>query len=376
MPKLRQFAADNQFDNPIDYHEAVYDSLIENIEEAYEQGLIDDEQANQAVLQADVDLAVRVLIEEGVNPADAEAAVLAELEEQMAEEYDDEEYDEAYEAQEAYQPEYSANNQKSAEFNQEAPNDFAAALMELLDEYEDPADGLQAIADASGYDPEDVLGLLQGEYVPDESMVDIIASCFETTQEEDMFIALHLLAAEARGEDLESEEDGEDTAGYYEDEEAEEEYNPEMEAAYSRIGELEGTIANFAAEQDLKTRLDQMIRFADGLLEDGKLSPVQFQGLFGNMPDALDNEKVAMFSSVCEANKVDAATELYAMNKCLEFAARCGNTLPSGQVVGSDFVSNEDVEAAEFAAEVSDTVKRNLSLYQEQGFLNPEKLGQ
>ncbi len=374
MPRLKKktsnFSADNEFETPMEYHEAVYEELVQNIENAFEKGLIDEDEANEALVQADVDLAIRALIEEGWDEEEATEAVYSELEEVLSEQDDELEYeDEAEEdLDEVY---YSHKNSGTAEFNEELGNDFAAAIYELItEEYEDVEAGIMTLAQASGYDPEDIAGLLTGEYVADEAMVDTIAQCFDSTmQEEEMYIALHLLAAEARGEDIEDE-------GYMPEEDQEEEYDPEMEAAYSQINQLEGKIADFQAQSDLKNELDRLIRLGMDLMENQqKLSPVQFAGLFGDLPDALDNEKVALFSSVCDANQVDVPTELYAMQKCLEFASRCGQILPSGEIVNSDFSLDDGAEEeAEFNAQVDDAVKRNLSMYQSQGFLKADTL--
>ena len=352
-------AVDQDFQDPKEYHQAIYNNVIQNIEAGLQSGELDAEEAESYQIQALAELNVRLLMEDGYSQEEAEGIVFGEAEDENEEEATPEEVT------------YSENDMNLAQFqqeNSEALNDFAIALAELIEEeYETPEDGILTIADATGYEPEDVVELITGAAVPDETLVDQIAGCFDSViNDEDTFVALHLLGASARGEDVVEEEEN-----YEETEEPEfvPENTEELSAAYNTIEQLQGRMAQFEAQSVLKDQLDQMVRRAESMVQDFKLMPVEFNMLFGSVPDAVDSEKIAMFSTLCDKQGVGIEVELYAMNKCLELAERRGTIMPSGRVVNEEF-TQEEIATAEFNSDVTAQAQRNLELFKQQGHLN------
>ena len=64
-------------------------------------------------------------------------------------------------------------------------HEFGEATLALMEEeYEDLESALIAMSEASGVDPEYLIGLIEGEYVPTDDLIEAIASVFDTTQEE------------------------------------------------------------------------------------------------------------------------------------------------------------------------------------------------
>ena len=362
MPK--DLAVDQDFQDPKEYHQAIFNNVVKNIEAGLESGELTAEEAEAYHLNALAELNIRLLMEDGYSEEDATTIVLGE---EAEDDYEEEATPE--------QVTYSENDMNLAQFqkeNKETLNDFAIALAELIEEeYETPDDGILTIAETTGYEPNDIIELLTGEAVPDETLVDQIATCFDTViGDEDTFVALHLLGASARGEDVMDEEADDDDE--YEVEGEENGYAPEesqeLSAAYNTIEQLQGRMAQFEAQSHLKDQLDQLVRKAETMVQEFKLMPVEFNMLFGSVPDALDSEKVAMFSTLCDKQGVSIEVELYAMNKCLELAARRGTIMPSGRVVNEEF-SQEEVANAEFNSNVADQAARNLELFKQQGHL-------
>lgn len=344
--------------SPKEYHQSIYNNLIEDIEAAVQSGELDSEEGEAYKLQALNDLQVRLLVEDGYDQEEAIKYVYG----------DDYETEEEDETESVENSNYSENNMATAEFNEENLNDFAVALAELIEEeYETLEDGILTVAEATGYDPDTVVTLLTGEHVPDENLVDDISQCFDYIMgSEEAYVGLQLLAAEARGEDVSEEEDEYDqnsVSDSYEENEA----NPELEAAYSKVDALEGKLAEFQASQVLKNTLDKIIRKAEQLKESHRLMPVEFNALLGNLPNSLDDEKVASFTAYCQNEQVPIETELYAINKVLEIAAHRGEILPTGVIANPEF-TNQETQEAEFKSEINDAAQRNFELMKKRGF--------
>ncbi len=342
--------ANNNLDNdPKLYHQAVYNETIQNIEAAIENGELDEETGEEYKLQALGDLQVRLLIEDGYSEEDAENYVFGE---------------DAYEEEDSVEEEipvnYSENSMASADFNnEETLNNFAVALQELIEEeYETMEDGVLSLAEATGYEPDEVIMLLTGEGVPDEQLVDEIATCFDTVlEDQEAFVALHLLAGEARGEE-QMQYEVEDDEDEYEEENS---YDPQLEAAYSEVENLKNKVAEFEAGRELNTALDKLVRKAEQMKEEMILTPVEFNALFGEVPTALQDEKIAMFTGLCQESGVSIATELYAMNKVLEVVQRRGPLLPSGRMVNEEFNQHQEQEA-NFNSDLKGQATRNLEM--------------
>ena len=110
---------------------------------------------------------------------------------------------------------------------------FGQALLELADEeFEDPLEGLAAVADAVGISEETLVGIIQGEFYPEPELAQAIAECFDTTSnDEDYYNGFMVLADEARQELSDDEED-------YQDEDDEEAvYSQEVESLRQQLEE-------------------------------------------------------------------------------------------------------------------------------------------
>lgn len=185
---------------------------------------------------------------------------------------------------------------------------FGAALLELgyASGYEDPTDLIEDLAEATGNSEQNIYELLIGEAAPDDDFALHASELFGLDED----FALDLVAAgyEARGENFE------DVLNEMEDEYSDE--NVEEEAVYSRVNELEDELANFKAEQVMKDALNEREAKALQLVEEGKMPPIIYEKLFANFNS--DNEKIAAFSQVANANGVSLEAELHSIDKVLD----------------------------------------------------------
>jgi nickel-dependent lactate racemase len=75
-------------------------------------------------------------------------------------------------------------------------------------------------------------------------------------------------------------------------------------------------LANFKAEQVMKDALNEREAKAEALVREGKMPPVIYEKLFANFNS--DNEKIAAFSQVANANGVSLEAELHSIDKVLD----------------------------------------------------------
>lgn len=226
-------------------------------------------------------------------------------------------------------------------------NDLGGAIATLIDEqYESAEDGIEDLMDATGHDAETIIGIIQGQLAPDEDLVGAIADVFGLPH--DARAGLGLLAQEALGEYFDDDEyDDEESDGLIE---AIEERDAEYSAAFLRLqAENDALQAEFEAAQavqDLNNELVAQEFRAQAGLEAGWLPPAIFDAEFRSFEVA--DDRVATFSTVCEANKIDAATELYAREKILDAFERFGPAINFGRSI-IDEIDPED-EYDEFDA--------------------------
>lgn len=302
-----------------EYQLNLYNELIDHIDENESTGVLNNEEADAYRIQALADLEERLLEAEGYDPST------------LGEEYEDKEEEDE---------EYSSNALDLTNFS--TGNDFGSAVLGLIeDEYASYDDGIATIAETAGITPDEVLGLLGGEYVPDEGLVDAIASCFDTvSSDENAYAGLHYLGEDARNEAFEDEGDSEE-------EEVEVEEPENSESGYSRIQELEDTIAEFQVSNAIKDELTSLEMEARSLVESQYMTPNEYQNLMANIGEVVDSEKIAMFSEVCSKNNVSPDVELYAMRKCIELAKRRGPIADFSTYATGPLTQEEvDIEAA------------------------------
>lgn len=324
-------------DNPINYHNLMLQETLANIDVAEEKQLMEADQATQLRLQALEDFNARVLQESGYD-----------LDEN--EEYDEQEY---------------SNDMDLATFA--ANSAVGSALVGLIeDEYETAEDGIAALSEATGYDEETILGILSGEYVPDQSLIDDMVQVFD--MDEDEYIGLHYLASETRQDDIfdlgEYDDEDEDDS-QYDDESDTDEYEDDDEETteqYSRISQLEDQLASFQQQKDLSREIDVILRDAEDLVESGHLMPVEYNALFGELPDCLDDEKVSLFSSSCNSNGIDLETQLYSLRHYLKVAQTRGSLNMFGRVVDNNAsFSGQSVQDQEIDKKARHTAHHYMS---------------
>lgn len=220
---------------------------------------------------------------------------------------EEEEYDEDDEDDE--DASYSSNNDL-ATFSSglEPATRFGAALLELgyAVGYDDPTNLIEDLAEATGNSEQNIYELLIGEAAPDDNFALHASELFGLNED----LSLDLVAAgyEARGENFE------DVLNEMEDDYFDE--NVEEEAVYSRVNELEDELANFKAEQLMKDALNEREAKAQELVAEGKMPPIIYEKLFANFNS--DNEKIAAFSQVANANGVSVEAELHSIDKVLD----------------------------------------------------------
>lgn len=233
-------------------------------------------------------------------------------------------------------------NMSLAEFS--AGNRFGAALLELGDvfEYDDLEEYILDLADATGVDPEDIVGCIDGDIEPDDDFVIAVAEALDLPEE----YGLELLAAgyEARGEDLYEllAEDDED----YDDEDYEEDYyNEEEDATYSMVADLEDRLAEFEIGDALKTRLADIQELVAEGLEERWITPSKARRLLGSFNR--EEDRVAAFSQMAAKNGVDLDTQLFAVEYSINLDREAGPVVEFGGYVDEVYEpTNEDLEVA------------------------------
>lgn len=307
------------------------DSVLNNIQHFYNEGIIDENKANE-------------LAENAINDYN-------EL-------IDDNDYSN-----------YSngdINMSNMAEFS--AANDsnsFGDSLLALGQAmgYEDVMDYALDLADSIGADPEEMLMFMSGDALPSADLVDLIADSLNL--DDDIYDDLQESAVESIIEDAEIygnalEEEYDD--GYYEDDYYEDDYY-DYEDAYDYMDDgsdeleqylyeqelanaetddialaaleeareanynaavLNEQLAEFSAVAEVSSALNERDMYAQSLVMQGKMPPAVYEDLFGNF--ASSEDRIAAFSQVCSVNGTDASSELYSMDKILDTFENYGDT--------------------------------------------------
>lgn len=239
-----------------------------------------------------------------------------------------------------------------------AGNEFGHALLGLIqDEYETIDDGIFTIAQELGISDADVVEAIESEAIDlDVETFTSIAGLFDATQDENVFEGLAITAMDAIGEldmvtdiiDVYEELVAEDEEAL--DEEEDEEYvednsfssmdqTSNFSASQTKVRELEARVANFEKYNDFKDALARLTLRAEHGLQEGWLPPIAKQALVANF--ARDEDRVAEFSKLSRANKVDLDTQLYAIEFALNVFERCGS------LVDFNHYSDAEVSAEE-----------------------------
>lgn len=290
----------------------LYSETIDSLEEAYTNEEISEDEL--------IDLKTQTL-------AELELA-LAELRGLTKDNLDDFTEDDTEEEQN-----YSMNN-NYANFST-ASAYLVPAVMDLIDNhYEDRDEAFSDIMEAARIDEEELEGFLAGNLEASPEFIDILNGMFEeTATDPEAALGLQLMGALERGdtteeeleeadEDYEEEDDEE-----LDDEDSDEEGEPEANysAVDPRVQELEFKMADIERTNALKQKLSSIADFAKQGLEERWLSRAKYDLLLGSFDK--DEDRVAAFSQTANANKVDLATQLYAVLFSLKADEECGERI-------------------------------------------------
>ena len=264
----------------IEYHNQLFADLVENLQNAVAAGVMLKDEYKQHMTQAYLDLQERIAAELEIDEEDI--------------------YDVVGEAA------YSAGDEV-AEFS--VGSEYGAALLELGEAagYDDIEEYLIDLSDALECNPDVLLGIIEGEIAPTDNLSLAVSEVFrldEATENQ-----LLVMGIESRGEDINDYLDTDE-----EDEEDEEDDNSVDYAAYQN-----SEFAEFKRNTEIKEALVDVAERTIALVEAGKMSPHAAENLLGNFSAS---DRIAAFSTVCNQNEVDPATQLYAMNTVLEIFDR------------------------------------------------------
>lgn len=303
------------------------DSVLNNIQHFFNEGIIDEIQANELAEKANNDY--NELIDNNSNNGEFN----------------------------------SMSNM--AEFSSATQTNYFGDSMLALGEalgYEDVVDYAEDLGEALGFDSEEILAVLAGDLLPTADLVELIAGSLDL--DEDIYNDLNEAAMESVVEDAEmySDEDeddyyDDDVYDYYEDDDdyyVDEDYyddddaydleeamyeqdlaNSETEevalAALEEAQEanynaavLQEQLAEFSAVAEVSSALNDRDMYAQSLVGQGKMPPAVYYDLFGNFSSS--DDRIAAFSQVCEVNGTDASSELYSIDKILDTFESYGDT--------------------------------------------------
>lgn len=256
----------------------LFDQTVDNFEKMLEHGQIDEDEFNSLKASAYMELQERTAEIMDVQEEDIDGLV-------------DKESDEEY-----------SDDSETANFSTDSY--YGSALLELAkqSDYDDIEQYCIDLAEATGYDANDVYGVITGELEPTDEFTLSVSNVFDLDEE----LEAHLLLAgmEERGEDIEellAEEDDLETEDEYE--ESDEEYSVRNE------------LAEFKMQSLIKDELSELEDRCFSLVDEGKMPPYVAEILLGNHKE---KDKIAAFSSLCDKNSVAPETQLFALNTVLK----------------------------------------------------------
>jgi hypothetical protein len=211
----------------------------------------------------------------------------------------------ADELEEAQFSEYEQETEV-AEFS--AGNSLGATLLEVGEQlgYEDPEEYIVDLADELGLTPEEAYGMIVTDEEPDEELAYDVLDVLGLIEDEDED------EYEVDGEyDEEYEEDADEVPG-----------NASYSAYDPRVDELEAQVAEFQAANALKDVLHKLDVRAQQLIESGDMPPVAYEVMFSSFDS--EDDRVAMFSQLAEANGNNINEELVKMQGIIELFERMG----------------------------------------------------
>jgi hypothetical protein len=221
-------------------------------------------------------------------------------------------------------------------------NPFGAALLRLSEaQYDTAEDAVADIADTlsnEGFDvdQEAVLGLMTGEILPKQEVVEILLDLATNEVEEERLIQAAIDAYTVAEDRIDlDDEDVEDTDDDDEDDDDDDEDTPDSDEAEGVLTEeTEAAFSRYFDEQDairdrlvITDELSDLRDYADELLRDRYITPKAHSLLFSRRA----KDDYLNFSAVVEQSEMTADEYLKCMNFALDLFAEMG------PVPGSEF---------------------------------------
>lgn len=316
-----------------EYNQILYNELVDKLENDYMEGLIDEDELIILKAQATEDLGLRLeAASHGFeDPEEYQDYVAALVEDGY---FDDEIYDD-------YEYGYGDN---LASFSE--GTELGDILLDVLvDGYgtEDLESGVYDLAEATGSDEETILDLLEGNLIPDLEGTELLAEALGLDEDEDLYYGFHELAANERGESILDYFDDEDEV----EDEVEEvlEYAAQVDRQTQMVQDrLDQAEFNGALSHALDALMDRAI-FS---LQEGYMTPKEFEVFFGNLAELSSHDRVAVFSDYCSVNETDEISMFNMFELLLEGKEQCGRVM---NYVQYSAPTEREVEEAQFAAQ-------------------------
>jgi len=301
--------------------QAALEETLARIDEGYETGDLDEETADALDAEALEDYQELLAANLGIDL-----------------DYDDEEYEGEYD-----DADYG-DGTDLATFS--SGTNLGAAVLELgqSEGYDVVEDLIEDLSAVTGFDPDDLADIITGaatldDFEDPELAAHTLAQAFSVTADDDnAYDGFMTLAAQEAGYEIADGDDGEGGGDEEGDSVDYSRYRYELERD-RKIETLEAQFSAAQQESAISEELMRLTREADLGYNEGWLPPAAYRSIIGEFE--MDTDRFAAFSTVCESNQVDPATELYAMSKQLEAFKRCGPFVKFGLSVEEDLSPDE-----------------------------------
>ena len=341
--------------------EEVYEETIASIEDAFDEGELTEDEALDLMENAEDDL-ITVAEDNGYLDTDDD----------YEDDYDDE--NDGYE--DGYDDEDYESGLELATFR--SGSDFGDVLIALGDAagYETIDDLVADLSDELGMDELDIAQLVSGETAPSTDLVLNIADAFGIDDaDEETVAALLETGAYARGEDpedmyedLANAVDEMEEAGYEDPEEVADDvdealqYSRDLADKEERLQDLE---VEFAKSQTVNATQEDLFNLEQRVVSgvnQGWLPPFLANQMVGNFSD--DGDRIAAFSTLCDAENQNPGSMLYAIHYALDAFERCGGMINFNSMAYEEPLDPEEEAAfSQLEAEARRTVRQRRQTF-------------
>ncbi len=223
---------------------------------------------------------------------------------------------------------------------------FADTLTNLIaEEYETPEDGVADLADATGLEPEVIIGMIEGEVVPDTATADAMASVFDSLQNSEAYKQWNDLTTRAYAEAIEEVKEEDDDS-----------IEPALATMAAENNQLRAEFNAMQTQSALAEELRILERQANDAVSEGILTPYEKQLLLGSQDEKED--RTALFSSSCQEMGVPYQTQLDRIKFYLHVASQRGEVAMFSQLSTEGTVEEIDL-AREDWDYANDYLRRN-----------------